>query len=402
MRYIDNDASEYSGAIPTNLLHTIRSSIPALVSDYISNYPPTANYSLDSRGQQKYDLSIYLGSGGNLVLYPRLEKHDEVYSQNLEDTIRACIQAENRPRGFRDPISFYFGKSGVFTCLGCILKDVSYIERVLEMSSLVNSKHAEDELLFGNAGYVYCLVYILSHWEDIPLRNTIIQHINTTVQNLITQGNQNGVLKYTFPRGQAFYIGAGHGTIGILQVILLSYEYLTIDINSILRATLDYILSLQYKSGNFPMLESESSDEVVHFCHGGSGAVPMLCTAYRVMNEPIYLEAAIKTGNDIWDRGLIKKGRGLCHGISGNGYSFLSLYKATQNEMWYYRAIIFAYKLYNDSYLKSEMLTYYDPQRLMRGVPDTPYSLMEGAGGVLCYLLDVLNPEKASFPGYEI
>ena len=36
------------------------------------------------------------------------------------------------------------------------------------------------------------------------------------------------------------------------------------------------------------------------------------------------------------------------------------------------------------------------------GIPDKPYSLMEGLGGELCFYADLLtNFENAKFPGYE-
>lgn len=40
----------------------------------------------------------------------------------------------------------------------------------------------------------------------------------------------------------------------------------------------------------------------------------------------------------IWQRGLLRKGYGICHGTSGNGYSFLSLYHLTQDKKYLYRA----------------------------------------------------------------
>ena len=54
-----------------------------------------------------------------------------------------------------------------------------------------------------------------------------------------------------------------------------------------------------------------------------------------------------------------------------------------------------------------------DPQRLCKGIPDTPYSLMEGEGGCLVMYYDlvkvILNNDKdfqnsfwGAFPGYEI
>ena len=44
----------------------------------------------------------------------------------------------------------------------------------------------------------------------------------------------------------------------------------------------------------------------------------------------------------MWDRGLLKKGPGLCHGISGGAYAFLRLRKTTGRAMWLHRAWEFA------------------------------------------------------------
>ena len=41
----------------------------------------------------------------------------------------------------------------------------------------------------------------------------------------------------------------------------------------------------------------------------------------------------------VWQRGLLKKGYGICHGVAGNAYTFLSLYKATNEEMYLHRAL---------------------------------------------------------------
>jgi hypothetical protein len=38
-----------------------------------------------------------------------------------------------------------------------------------------------------------------------------------------------------------------------------------------------------------------------------------------------YLAAASRAADTLWERGLLRKGVGLCHGIAGNGYAFLSL-----------------------------------------------------------------------------
>ena len=50
--------------------------------------------------------------------------------------------------------------------------------------------------------------------------------------------------------------------------------------------------------------------------------------------------------------------------------------------------------------VQQEVKVYEDPQRLSVGVPDHPYSLMEGLAGTLCFCCDLLHPELAAFPGY--
>jgi hypothetical protein len=54
------------------------------------------------------------------------------------------------------------------------------------------------------------------------------------------------------------------------------------------------------------------------------------------------------------------------------------------------------------AFVQDEVTRWSDPQRRVVGVPDSPYSLMEGLGGTLCFLVDVLQPEKARFPGFEL
>ena len=58
--------------------------------------------------------------------------------------------------------------------------------------------------------------------------------------------------------------------------------------------------------------------------------------------DPSYLHAAERAAQLIWERGLLKKGPGLCHGVAGNAYAFLVMYRLTGNVAYYYRALQFA------------------------------------------------------------
>jgi hypothetical protein len=43
----------------------------------------------------------------------------------------------------------------------------------------------------------------------------------------------------------------------------------------------------------------------------------LFCRAYEVFKHRRYLDAALAAGDVVWQRGLLKKGLGLCHGIAG-------------------------------------------------------------------------------------
>lgn len=63
-----------------------------------------------------------------------------------------------------------------------------------------------------------------------------------------------------------------------------------------------------------------------------------LLLLWQVFKEEKYLKEAADCAEVIWQRGLLRKGYGLCHGTAGNGYAFLSLYQQTQEKKYLYRA----------------------------------------------------------------
>jgi lantibiotic modifying enzyme len=143
------------------------------------------------------------------------------------------------------------------------------------------------------------------------------------------------------------------------------------------------------------------SDRLVHWCHGAPGLCLLLIKASSVFqatdhnSAQKYTAMAMKLADEVvWPRGLLKKGTGLCHGISGNGYVLLQLSKSlegsTASEKWYKRAFMYAsFAVANLNELKH--------------VPDRPFSLYEGIAGLACYLLDCCDrgTGKSAFPLYE-
>lgn len=122
----------------------------------------------------------------------------------------------------------------------------------------------------------------------------------------------------------------------------------------------------------------------MHWCHGAPGAVQALCKAYERTGDRTLLDAAAAASDVVWQRGLLRKGPGLCHGLAGNGYAFLALHRATQGAsgrhlhraQQFARAIVHRQALLGDA------------------VPDVTskmsVGLMDGVSGVVCFLVDVV------------
>ena len=120
------------------------------------------------------------------------------------------------------------------------------------------------------------------------------------------------------------------------------------------------------------------------------GIVYLYAKAFLLWKEDKYLEACLKCGELTWQYGLLRKGPGICHGVAGSGYVFLLLYRLTADEKHLHRAIQFAEFMYTDEFGKSAR------------TPDSPYSLYEGLAGTVCYLADLIQPNKAEFPFFNV
>jgi len=135
-------------------------------------------------------------------------------------------------------------------------------------------------------------------------------------------------------------------------------------------------------TGNFPSRPQNKNDRLVQFCHGAPGVIPTLIKAYSYFNQNKYLECAKRSSESIWKYGLLKKGAGLCHGISGNAYSFLLIYKESKDLSFLYRTISFIKLILTKSFFNQ------------LNTPDNPYSLFEGLGGLAYLLNDLINIYK--------
>lgn len=258
---------------------------------------------------------------------------------------------------------------------------------------------AECEVLYGRSGALQAILFLRQELQDKEIGKTFAVMLATDIMRAGLACSQ--MTRSPLPllwewHGEA-YLGAAHGVVGTLQTLLsLQPEELSVlskNVNAnardLIRQTIDSLDDFCFASGNLQSTIGSNRDKLVHWCHGATGHVLLLTKASTVYCNPAYLERAKAIGtNVLMQRGLLRKGVGLCHGISGNAYALLSIGRATGDSLWIQRATSFAHFALDHFY---ELET----------IPDRPYSLFEGCAGLAVLLLDLCNPEQSAFPLYE-
>ncbi|KAG5460472.1 MAG: hypothetical protein BJ554DRAFT_7477, partial [Olpidium bornovanus] len=169
--------------------------------------------------------------------------------------------------------------------------------------------------------------------------------------------------------------------------------------------------------------------------HGAPGIGLCAAKAYEIYGDEEYLEVAKYAAEAVWGAGLLYKGVGLCHGVGGNGYIFLTLFKFTGNQIYWDRAVSFAVACaeweqktkegaFRGKICVKKICLQIAPVRrkvdalrrrlfaggsctlihtaspVARTVPDHPWSLYEGLAGGAYFVGDVVYFEPAAYKGF--
>jgi len=363
--------------------------------------------------------SIYCGMGGLAYMYFHLYLHDPHKKNYLKTGMECLTMAEKLLQKDKIVATFLIGHAGLYALQAVYANTRSETEKEKNCVELLKSlkgkalESKETELLYGKIGYLYAVQFVNSHLG----KNTIpSSYVSEVINRIFSDGQKVGAelgtksLMWTFA-GQ-IYLGAAHGAIGIL-LILLSFP-LTDAQMDLVWTTLDYFIrdpdhTLRFPNGNWACVADETdtqSDYLVHWCHGAPGMIFLLTKAYEISRQrpqdkkrispDLLLKEAEAASDLVWERGIVRKGLGLCHGVSGNAYCFLNLFKVTQNPKYIYRARAFA----------SWALDYWETLTQTREMrtPDHPYSLYEGLAGTVCFYSDLIANSLVPpcFPGYEL
>ncbi|OAY34074.1 hypothetical protein MANES_13G147800v8 [Manihot esculenta] len=345
-------------------------------------------------GQSVQDFTLYSGKLGTaFVLFRSYQvtnnKNDLFLCLQI---IKACDSASLASRD----VTFICGRAGV-SALGAVAanhaNDAALQNYYLNQFGEVKlSKHHPNELLYGRSGYLWACLFLNKHIGEGTIPHTTIRSVvGEIIKNGRSLAKRGGPpLMYEW-YGERYW-GAAHGLAGIMHV-LMDVELKQDEVEDV-KASLMYMIKNRFPSGNYPASEEDRKrDVLVHWCHGAPGIALTLVKAAKVFREREFLQAAVDAAEVVWNRGLLKR-IGICHGISGNAYVFLSLYQMTGNIEFLYRAKAFACFLLDRGH---KLISAGE----MHG-GDSPYSLFEGNGGMANLFLDMIDPSGARFPAYEL
>ena len=131
-------------------------------------------------------------------------------------------------------------------------------------------------------------------------------------------------------------LGACHGAAGALFALLLQ--------RSFIEPATDLLERTALRDGelvNWPADARERRAELVQWCHGAPGIITSLGIVERGTSPR--LDELLEAGGElVWRAGPLRKGPSLCHGTSGNGEAFLTLYRRSGEARWLERARAFA------------------------------------------------------------
>ncbi|TKR80700.1 hypothetical protein L596_014730 [Steinernema carpocapsae] len=316
----------------------------------------------------------------------------QIANELQASTVKHSIRSSNVPR-------FLLGKCGFLTVnLLTDFQTAHTKNQIAELEQIgrhfATSHDEPDELFCGRCGFLAAAL-TLRQEKRTELAESVVQGVLASIINSgvafsrHTQSPSPLMFQYHSKR----YFGAAHGICGIVQMLLNFHDSLDEYQIDLVRGTVDWLATTQSSDGNFPSSAchiGEPHHRLVHWCHGAPGFALLFLSSYRVFGDEKYLRCTEDALKIIWDHGFLRKGPGLCHGLSGNGYIFLLAYRHTKRPEFYHKARAFGYAMFSERF-----------QRLAN-TPDCPFSLFEGWAGPICFLADLLEPQKAQFPLYPL
>lgn len=400
VRFFLNTYDDYKPGEPLTIE---REEVIAQMHDHINNIIKRLHPS-----RRNVDGGLYVGITGISYMFyylsknPLLSENKSLYLKNGIDYLKPALEVSAG-----DKTSFLLGDAGTYALATVLFKemgDENSAEMLKKYKSLYTQylnpkflKSGGDEFFVGRAGYLAGALWMSRELKTPVFTNEelykICDVIVTSGKDYATKHQSPCPLMYHYYNTE--YLGAAHGMSFILQILISVPGYLSFNksADNDIKRTIEYLASLQTEDGNWPCCMDEvglSDHKLVHWCHGAPGTIYTMAKAYLIYKDQRFYDSVVKAGELVWEKGLLRKGPGICHGVAGNGYAFLLLHRITGDNKYLHRAKMFADFMVSDEFIRDARL------------PDNPESLYEGTAGTVCFLSDLLVPDKAELPFQDV
>jgi len=292
----------------------------------------------------------------------------------------------------------------IYAALGDTMQSNAYIKQVQDAMPY-GLLSTDFSFSAGVPGLIYTAEYLNWYFQKNVINASSIDALaRYLIERGVYFGKQYGNGTYLLWKygndWKAF--GQGQGMLGTLQYLLSTdYVFRNASALALVKATVDMMVDMLLPSGQFPdpsaAPDPDDQYPLVQWCHGAPGALQLYSRAYEVFRNPKYLAAAELAADYTWKRGLLTKGLMTCHGISGNAYMILTLYRATNNDKYLWRAIKF-----QEFVLHTPIVS---DITLMRLPTPSPFSVWQGSwtGAALLWsdMLNIMDAESWCIPGIE-
>lgn len=282
------------------------------------------NHPLDEVSDEERFCSLYLGGAGMIWGLNRLGSSLDLLTA-LTATLRRYRTAPAAEEAEHPP-SLLLGETGVLAVAHKLAAPAADERRLSELVR-ANRQHQTWELLLGSPGTMLAARAAGLHdeWEE-------------SAALLYEQWDPESDMWTHHLYGRLWpHIGAGHGFASNVHALrgFVDDDALRGRVGRLLTRTAHHEDGLvNWPPVDLPWPEQEPKVRV-QWCHGAPGIITTLV-------ELMPAALAIAGGEMTWRAGPLRKGHGLCHGTSGNGFAFLKLHDLTGDPHWMDRARRFA------------------------------------------------------------
>jgi hypothetical protein len=294
---------------------------------------------------------VYHGAAG--IAWALGELADGGYCEPVVD--RALVEAlEAKHAAEPDPYEYaangvWFGPAGALAVAEHRWPDEARRDRLFELARASLTDPALD-IMFGHPGYMALAAELHARTGEERWAELWAAGAGRLLDEWRHDGELGGWFwTQVFGGKDARYVGAAHGLVGNLNVLLRGGELLSEDRRTeVERRAVETLTRLAFVEDGLANWSTGMGDPLVandrirvQWCHGAAGVVATLAKIATENEE--WGELLLAGGRLVWTAGPIRDAPGLCHGTAGNAYALLALFERTGDEQWLDRARAFAW-----------------------------------------------------------